>query len=392
MFYQKPKIKKYLLTILVVLLPIFLVVSCAQPPAEETVVPEVEGTMVDYTDIFSAYPKELPSHCDAEKVQAAYDWAKQNWTTPVSETDGYTPMIRPAQSRYKLGVIQGLVGIPAQARGDISVQNAADLMCVDLIWCDSKYEAEAAINCSESMVQQGVVGVINENWFAPSMEAMAEIMEGIPVTTWEVAMPNAFFGTDHCTDGRMKGEYFVQYTQDNYEGAIEDIWVAPNVNYDVGDAMQRISCAVDVIKQAFPEIPVDHYVELPGGSFTDEAYDAMTTWLTANPEADWIFGTGINDNGAVGTATACDTAGFADRCVILGSNGEAQAWNELDKSDAESSFKATVDHTQIDDGRYMVPIVVDKIEGKDVPAFIYQYIFALDRSNMQENTGTRPAD
>ena len=91
-------------------------------------------------------------------------------------------------------------------------------------------------------------------------------------------------------------------------------------------------------------------------------------------------------------ATACDTAGFADRCVILGSNGEAQAWNELDKPNDKSSFKATVDHTQIDDGRYMLPIVIDQIEGIQVPEMLFQIIFLLDRDNMAEHSATRPLD
>ena len=138
-----------------------MIVSCTQPPAQEPQTqPEVSeppaaqepassGTMIDYTDLFPTYPKELPAFCDPAKVQAAYVWAKENWSLPVEENEGYIPMIRPAKERYKIGVIQGLVGIPAQARGDVSVQNAADLMCVDLVWCNSKFEAEAAINCAE---------------------------------------------------------------------------------------------------------------------------------------------------------------------------------------------------------------------------------------------------
>jgi ABC-type sugar transport system substrate-binding protein len=403
MVYRTVDAKKLLAVLCTLIIGFGLISSCSQTPAEpetEPAVTEVQATeqptstatTVDYTDLFPEYPTEVPSHCDPDKVQAAYEWAEENFTIPLEENEGYIPRVRPAKERYKIGVIQGLVGIPAQARGDVSVQNVADLMCVDLVWCDSKYDGEAAITCAESMVQQEVDGVINENWFDPSMDAMADIMEGIPATTWEVPMREIFFGTEHCTDGRLKGEWFVEYTKANYEGDIADIWIAPNVNYDVGDAMQRITCAVDVIKEAFPEIPEDQYVELPGGSFTDQAFEAMTTWLTAHPDAQWVFGTGINDNGAVGAATACDSAGFADRCVILGSNGEAQAWNELDKPNDESSFKGTIDHTQIDDGRYMVPIVVDKIEGMNVPDQIYQYIFVLDRDNMAEHTATRPQD
>jgi ABC-type sugar transport system substrate-binding protein len=404
MFAQMPGLKKVLITFCMLLVVAILIISCAQPPAEEpegqtiepaaTEAPTSNVVKVDYTDIFPTYPKELPSHCDPAKVQAAYEWAKEYWTLPVAENEGYTPMIRPAEERYKIGVIQGLGGWPAQIQGDLSVQHAADLMCVDLVWCDSKFDLEPAVNCAETIAQQDVDGVINENWVDAAMAPMAEILDGIPATVWDVPMPGApFFGEDQCNDGKLKGEWLVNYVNQNYQGDIADIWVVPNVNYDVGElAMGRITCAIDVIKEALPEIPADHYVELPGGSATDQAYEAMTSWLTANPDAKLILGTAVNDNAAVGAAAACDSAGFTGRCVILGTNGEAQAWAELDKPDNESSFKGTADHTQIDDGRYMLPIVIDQIEGVKVPDYVYQHVYILNRDNMNEHLSTRPEE
>lgn len=66
MLSQKLLNKRYLLAILVVLISIFLIVSCAQPPPDEPAAPaveeaeveeaEVEGAMVDYTDTWHLHP------------------------------------------------------------------------------------------------------------------------------------------------------------------------------------------------------------------------------------------------------------------------------------------------------------------------------------------------
>jgi len=154
----------------------------------------------------------------------------------------------------------------------------------------------------------------------------------------------------------------------------------------------RIGCMEEAVKKGLPEIPADRYVRIPGGSFTDKSFESMTTWLTAHPEAKMILTTNINDNGAVGAATACDSAGRSNNCAVVGHGGEAQAWAELDKPDAQSAFKATVDYVQNEYGRYLLPAILDLAEGKQVPDVIHNYIYNLDRSNMAEHAALRPTD
>jgi ribose transport system substrate-binding protein len=403
-------LNKNLFLILATLIIFFLITSCATPtPAP--VVPEapVSATEVSVApvavegapapagiqEIFPNYPATLPDHCDQTKVQTAYEWAKKWWVNPIQKSGEWEPNIKPAEKRWNVGFIQGLAGFPADSRMVDSSKYAADLMCVDLVtFCDSKYEAEAAINCAQVMKDRGVDGVINSNWFAPSMDAMGEILQDIPTIVNEVPMPGApFYGVDNCFAGETAGNWLVDYVKNSYDGDLEDIWVVNNENPDVGEVpMQRITCMETVLKEALPEIPANQYMRIPGGSFTDKSFEAMTTWLTAHPDAKLILTTNINDNGAVGAATACDTAGRSANCAVVGHGGEAQAWNELDKPEESSALKASVDFVQNEYGRYLVPIIVDMLEGETVPDTIHNYIYVLDRSNMQDHLATRPSD
>jgi ribose transport system substrate-binding protein len=327
-------------------------------------------------------------------VKAAMATAEQLWLNPIQDSSSWKPVIKPATKRWKIGFIQGWGGFPADTRMVNSAKVAADLMCVDLVFCDSKYDAEAAINCATVMKDQKVDGVINSNWYAPSMEAMGETLKDIPTVVNEVPMPGGtFFGVNNCMAGTLAGDYLVKYVKDQYKGEIKDLWVVNNENPDVGEVpMQRLGCMEKQIAAAYPDIPKDHYVHIPGGSFTDKSFEAMTTWLTAHPDAKMILTTNINDNGAVGAATACDTAGRSANCAVVGHGGEAQAWNELDKPAAESAFKATVDYVQNEYGRYLLPAIIDKIEKRTLPDELHNYIYMLDRSNMAEHAPLRPKD
>ena len=359
-------------------------------PAEPTAAPAPAAAV----DPLAGYPTDLPAHCNADAVKAAQAKARELWVNPLQDSSGWTPQIRPAQKRLKIGYIQGLGGWPADTRMVDSAKVAADLACVDLVFCDSKYDAQAAINSAQVMKDQKVDGIINSNWMAPAMEGMADILKGIPVVVNEVPMPNStFFGVDNCMAGTTAGEYLVEWVKKNYKGAIADLWVVNNENPDVGEVpMMRIGCMEKAIAAALPEIPKDHYVRIPGGSFTDKSFEAMTTWLTAHPDAKMILITNINDNGAVGAATACDTAGRTANCAVAGHGGEAQAWNELDKPEDKSALKSSVDYVQNEYGRYLVPAILDLVEGKTLPAELHNYIYNLDRSNMAEHAALRPKD
>lgn len=362
-------------------------------PAAPAAAPTAAGvaTPADVLAKFPDYPKTLPENCKVAELEDAMTFVNKYWLNPVASTGSFTPVMGPADKRYKIGYIEGLGGFPDNVNMVEGVVAAAKLSCVDLVRCDSKYEVEPAINCAQVMKDSKVDGVINSNWQAPAMDAMAKILAGIPHVTVDVLATGVpFFGVDNCQVGTTTGEYLANWVKTKYTGPVTDVWVVFNENPDVGDEpMKRITCAEDAIKKALPEIPATQYVRIPGGSFTDKAFDAMTTWLTANPKAKVVLGTGINDNGAVGASTACDAA--KRLCAVVGKGASAQAWAELDKPDDKSTFKASVDFVFFEYGRYELPAILDLIKGVTIPDLIHNNVYVLDRANMADHKAVRPA-
>ncbi len=303
-------------------------------------------------------------------------------------TEGYTPVVRQAKERYLIGYIEGLGSIEFSARMLTGMQDVAEQMGVELLVCDSKYEAEPAINCAQTMADRKVDGVVNSNWYAPAADAMSEIFTkaGIPHVASDVQHPNStFFGVDNCATGHMSGEWLANYALSVWNAPPEDIWVVMGENPDVGEEpTKRISCSEDKIRELIPDIPADHYVRILNGSFTDQMYENMTTWLTAHPNARYILTATINDQGGVGAAGACEAAGRAENCAVVGQDGIQMAYAEFQKPDSESAFKATVGHFPELYGKQLLPIVVDLIEGNPVPPVVSTFIDVIDRSNLDK--------
>jgi len=374
-----------------------------EAPAEEVVEEEAmeeeaadEGAPVpaDAANYLVNLPDTLPANCDPAAFDEGLAFANKFWVNDLAESDGWTPDFRIASEPLMIGYVEGLGGFPDSVAQTEGVVEAAKLACVDLVRCDSKYEVEPAINCAQVLADAGVDGVVNTNWQGPAMDAMQEIFAdaGIPQITSDVAADGVpFFGVDNCSTGEVAGEFMAEWAMEKYEGDLADVYVVHLENPDVGEEPEkRLSCAEAKIKEMLPEIPEENYVRIPGGSFTDEGFETMTTWLTANPDVPLILSSAINDNGAVGASSACDAAGR--NCVVVGKGGGGQAWAELDKPDAESTFKGSVDFVFFEYSRYQLPAVMDMIEGKEIPEKIKNMVYVLSRDNMADHEAVRPSE
>ena len=364
--------------------------------AAEPAAAEAEGVAIpaEASKFMVDLPETLPDYCDPDEFVEGLAYAEKYWVNSLETTDDWVPNFRIAPKRYTIGYVEGLGGFPDSVAQTEGIVNAAKLACVDLVRCDSQYEIEPAINCAQVLADQGVDAVVNTNWQGPAMDAMKEIFDdaGIPQVTSDVAATGVpFFGVDNCSTGLAAAGYWADWLAANYTGDYSDVWVVHLENPDVGEEPEkRLSCAEDKMKELVPDIPEDHYVRIPGGSFTDEGYDSMTTWLTANPDAGLVLSSAINDNGAIGGSSACDSAGR--NCVVIGKGASSQAWAELDKPDSESTFKATVDFVFFEYARYQLPAVFDLLEGKEIPSTIKNAVYVLDRDNMAEHEAVRPTE
>ena len=76
---------------------------------------------------------------------------------------------------------------------------------------------------------------------------------------------------------------------------------------------------------------------------------------------------------------------MAQTCVVVGMGCDAPALTELqERTDEQSAFRGSVGFFPEFYGRYLVPMIVDLIEGNSVPDSVRLDHFVIDRSNVLE--------
>src|SRR3989337_2208798 len=91
------------------------------------------------------------------------------------------------------------------------------------------------------------------------------------------------------------------------------------------------------------DLPAENVAQILNGSFTDQAYEGMTTWLTGHPDAKFVLGCSINDQGATGLSGALEAAGWLGKSAIVGQGVDAPALAELHgRTEQESVFMGSV--------------------------------------------------
>jgi len=109
----------------------------------------------------------------------------------------------------------------------------------------------------------------------------------------------------------------------------------------------------------------------------------VTTWATANPNARHVLCFGHSDQPGVDCALALEQSGFLGHAAAASLGASDEALVDLrGRSDDESVFKATISYFPERYGTYLVPAIVDLIEGNTVPERLIPSVSPVTRDNV----------
>jgi ribose transport system substrate-binding protein len=309
---------------------------------------------------------------------------------PVAATSApaaaaYKPEIRPAQQAWKIGYGNGYAGIPFTASVTKSINEVAAKMGVQVVECDHAADQEKTFACADNFIAQKVDGVVFANWVGGMAEALAKKYKdaGMPMVTYDGAHPGAIdFGADNYTAGLLAGKYLGEYARKQGWDPNAVSLVSATIPGQVV-IEQRVKGFVDGVQSVFA-VPAANIYEIKGEK-QGQALTEMTDWLTAHPQAKYVLGFGHSDQPGVEIASALETAGLLATSAVAGEGASDEALVDLrDRTDATSAFKASVSFFPEHYGDYLVPVIVDLIEGKPVSEHVYVKNAVIDRSNLNE--------
>jgi ribose transport system substrate-binding protein len=305
----------------------------------------------------------------------------------ASASAEYAPVVRPATKKWKIGYGDGLAGIPFTDSVTKSMNDVAAKMGIELVYCDDHVDQEKTVACANSFVSQHVDGVVFANWVGGTEAAISKIYSdaGIPCVTYSGPHPGCpNFGANEHDTAFGAGQLLAQQAIDRGWDPAETWFIAP-INADVPVELTRRDGATAGVLKDFA-IPSDHVDTTIPSKGPDDIFANVTAWATAHPDAKNVLCFGTSDAQGVNCGLALEKAGYtAANAASVGEGASDEALVELRKrTDDESIFKGTMAFFPETWGQYLLPAIVDILEGKQVPAEIYNKTEAITRANLND--------
>ena len=215
--------------------------------------------------------------------------------------------------------------------------------------------------------------VIYFNWVGAGQE-MAKWCEENEKPEIEIDVPygdNAwFYGVNNPMTGILGGEKMGEWVKENWAG--EEVTIVQNTEYESGeDVYLRNSEFLRVfietvgdsvtITNLNDEGKVD---ELNGDTSPELGLELMSSWLTANPDADHIVIWSMTDEACAGMYAAVKNANRLDQCVFGSINGTPNAFNIIAEDERYLGSIAIFPELY---GQGVLKMAMNILTGMDVP-------------------------
>ena len=308
-----------------------------------------------------------------------------NEVTPVE----WVPVVRPASQKWKIGYGDGYGGIPFTADVTASINRVAAEMGVEVIYCDNGVDQTKTVDCANNFITQEVDAVIFANWVGGTEQAIVDLYKaaGIPCITYDGPHPGcAHFAADQYQAGYLTAIMASEYVKK--EGwPIADIAYIHPYTSGTGVLVDRKIGATAGIKDGLglSDAQIDETIEF---SVADDVQQKITDWVTAHPEAKYVLCIATNgDATAIACMVSLEKAGFTVKnSAAFGQGASDEALVELrTRTDKDSIFKGSLAYFPTKYGDFLIPAVVDLIEGITIPDFIENTtIVEITRANIEK--------
>ena len=318
-------------------------------------------------------------------------------TAPASASASAAPASAGAESsapasaaadKFKIGYISLGDSVPFVKLVSDGIKQAAADAGQELAFCDSEIDAAKALACAQNLKVQGVQGVLNFQVFQDSSKEICDAYGNLPTIAIDIIQPPcqvAFMGANNREAGKMAGGAIGKYAKDNWNCDI-----TAYVSLESTASGQANTDRMGGFREGFKEncpIPADKEHVLDGADRTDPALTQMTDLLGALP-GNRIVVVAINEDGILGAIGAANTLGREKDLYYAGQGADPSAWKEIA---CNPNYIATVAYYPERYGSLLIPNMVKKLSGEDIPENIYTQHEIINKDNIRTIYPETPA-
>lgn len=253
---------------------------------------------------------------------------------------------------------------------------------INLEIADGNNDGQTVLNNAISLLDRGAKVLIVSS---PDPKVAGAIMEkakakNVPVISSDVFLEGSYFLThDEVTAGEKVGEYAAKYFQDNFKGKKAKIALLTHAAV-AAQVDQRINGFKAAFLKLVPDATFLPVQDCEG--LREKGANVMADLLTANPDINIAFA--INDDIALGAASAVEAQNMADKVAVFGQGGIGEASFKA-LQNPNSPFKGTTAFMPNGHGRaaieqYIIPL----LEGKKVEDKIFSPLMLATGENAAE--------
>lgn len=310
-------------------------------------------------------------------------------TPAVAQDAGITPPPEVVQfGEIEAGSGEGLtigftqlgLGVPfteALQRGMVA---AAETAGINLVTCDSKFDAAAALDCARQFRTQNVDGLVT---FQADAAAAANICaEGpqVPVIAIDIEQQpcqTAFVGAANTYAGQIVGYAIGQYFKENFDCEYDAFISLESLAVGVVNE-QRMGGMRDGFAQVCGEVQNLRVIDTGAGGQADVAQRQMTDTLTALPGAQRIITVGINEDVITGALAAARSQNRSENLYLGAQNfdpSNCQIWTA-------PNFIATAAYYPERYAELIIPNIIKAVKGETISEQILVPHEVISKDNM----------
>jgi ABC-type sugar transport system substrate-binding protein len=260
--------------------------------------------------------------------------------------------------------------------------NAANGNKFKLEIADSNNDGQVCLENAMSLLSRGAKVLMVSS---PDPRIGTAIMEEankrkVPVITSDVYIEGTYFLThDEVKAGELVGDYAGQYFVDNFKGQKAKVAILTHAA-----VAAQVDLRINGFKAAFSK-KIPDAVFLPvqdAEGLREKGANLMADIITANPDVNIVFS--INDDIALGAASAIEARGLSGRIASFGQGGIGEAAFQA-LLDPRSPYKATAAFMPFGHGEAAVTqFILPLLEGKTPPKTVNSPLETATAANAQK--------
>lgn len=298
----------------------------------------------------------------------------------------YRLVSRPRRLRFGFAVQSA--DLPFSIALTQSVTAAAAASGVELLILDNRFDAEIAVRNAEEFVAKHVDLVLEfqvEEAVAPRVAHILKRAE-IPLIAIDVPHPSAtYFGVDNFEAGYEAGTVLARYALRVWEGKVDRV-IGVGFSEAGSFVQSRITGAFDAIREQFPALRPECFLQIEGRGMRRASSDAMQNLLEAHHGRRHTLVAAATDSSALGVLDAVRKFHQEKNFAVVGQDCIPEAIEEM--RSGSSAFIGSISHRTETYGPRLIHLGISLLRGFAVPPYNYVQHRAITPEGLSNDVPT----